>query len=65
MFGVKSGSKKKSKMPYRALLRKSDGPVVEFRPYGVDIITENAVSLNISSAKKAFPAVAGDLDGLH
>jgi hypothetical protein len=54
MFGVKSGSEKKSKMQYRALLWKSDGPVVEFRPYGVDIITENAAVSIFQAQRKHF-----------
>ncbi len=57
--GVGSGSKKKSKIQYRALLRKIDRTVVKFRPYDVDKLRGDAVSLNISRTNKAFPAVAG------
>jgi hypothetical protein len=37
--GVGSGNKKKSKVQYRVLLKKIDGSVAEFRPYGVNKIT--------------------------
>ncbi len=38
--GVGSGNKKKSKVQYRVFLKKIDSLVAEFRPYGVDKITE-------------------------
>jgi hypothetical protein len=41
------------------LLRKIDGTLSEFRLNGVDM--GNAVSLDISRAKKAFPLVAQKL----
>jgi hypothetical protein len=36
----------KSKIPYRLLLRKIDGTIVEFRTYGVDKITGDAINLD-------------------
>jgi hypothetical protein len=52
---VGAGSKKKSKILYRALQRKIDRTMVRFKPYGVDKITRDAISLYISRAKVAFP----------
>jgi hypothetical protein len=42
-------------IPYRVSLRWADGSLAEFRPHGVDQITSNATSLNISKARAAFP----------
>ncbi len=49
-------------MQYRALLRRRDGSIAEILPYGVDRITGNAVSLNLSKAKSLFPAVISNLE---
>jgi hypothetical protein len=38
------------------------GTVVKFRPYGVDRITGDAVSLYLFRTKKTFPTVAGDIE---
>jgi hypothetical protein len=47
---------------YKALLRRRDGSVAEILPYGVDRITGNAASLNLSKAKALFPSVASTLE---
>jgi hypothetical protein len=47
---------------YKALLRRRDGSVAEILPYGVDRITGNATSLNLSKAKSLFPSVASNLE---
>jgi hypothetical protein len=60
--GVGSGNKNKSKVQYRVLLKKRDGRVVEFTPYGIEKITGDAVSINLEKAKSLFPAVAGSLE---
>jgi hypothetical protein len=52
-------NKKKCKILYRALLRKIDGTLSELRLNGVDM--GDAVSFDISRAKKAFPLVAQKL----
>ncbi len=57
-----SGNKNKSKVQYRVLLKKRDGRVVEFTPYGIEKITGDAVSINLEKAKSLFPAVAGSLE---
>ncbi len=49
-------------MQYKALLRRRDGSVAEILPYGVNRITGNAVSLNLSKAETLFPSVAGNLE---
>ncbi len=49
-------------MQYKALLRRRDGSVAEILPYGVDRITGNATSLNLSKAKALFPSVASALE---
>jgi hypothetical protein len=46
----------------KALLRRSDGSVVKLRPFGVDRISGDAASLDLSRAKKTFPTVARDLE---
>jgi hypothetical protein len=55
--GVGAGSKMKSKVQYRVLLKKIDGSVAEFRPYGIDKITGYAESMYLSKAKSTFPAM--------
>jgi hypothetical protein len=47
---------------YRALLRKIDGSVAEFRTYRVDRITGVVVGMDLSKAMKTFPAVARNLE---
>ncbi len=49
-------------MQYKALLRRRDGSIAEILPYGVDKITGNAASLNLSKAKALFPSVASTLE---
>ncbi len=49
-------------MHYKALLRRRDGSIAEIMPYGVDKITGNATSLNLSKAKALFPSVASMLE---
>jgi hypothetical protein len=44
------------------LLRRRDGSVAEILPYGVDRITGNATSLNLSKAKSLFLSVADNLE---
>jgi hypothetical protein len=60
--GVGAGSGGESSVQYKALLRRRDGSVEEILPYGVDRITGNATSLNLSKAKARFPAVASTLE---
>jgi hypothetical protein len=43
---------------YRVLLRKRDGSLAEFTPYGVEKITGDAVRMDLGKAKALFPAVA-------
>jgi hypothetical protein len=42
---VGTGSKNKSKVQYRVLLRKRDGSLAEFTLYGVDKITGDSVRM--------------------
>jgi hypothetical protein len=60
--GVGAGSGGESSVQYKALLRRRDGSIAEILPYGVDRITGNAVSLNLSKAKSLFPSVASNLE---
>ncbi len=60
--GVGAGSGGESSVQYKALLRRRDGSVAEILPYGVDRITGNATSLNLSKAKALFPSVASTLE---
>jgi hypothetical protein len=60
--GVGAGSGGESGVQYKALLRRRDGSIAEILPYGVDKITGNAASLNLSKAKALFPSVAGTLE---
>jgi hypothetical protein len=60
--GVGAGSGGESIVQYKALLRRRDGSFAEILPYGVDRITGNATSLNLSKAKALFPAVASTLE---
>ncbi len=49
-------------MQYRALLRRRDGSIAEIKPYGVDKITGNVTSLNLSKAKALFLSAASELE---
>jgi hypothetical protein len=60
--GVGAGSGGESSVQYKALLRRRDGSIAEILPYGVDKITGNATSLNLSKAKALFPSVASTLE---
>jgi hypothetical protein len=51
-----------SKVQYRVLLKKKDGGVAEFTPYGVEKITGDAMSIDLDKARSLFPAVAGRLE---
>jgi hypothetical protein len=46
----------------KVLLRKIDGTEAEFNTYAIEKITGDAISRDISKAKKTFPALAGDLE---
>ncbi len=60
--GVGAGGGGESNLQYRALLRRRDGSIAEIKPYGVDKITGNASSLNLSKAKALFPFAAPELE---
>ncbi len=60
--GVGAGSGGESSVQYKALLMRRDGSIAEIMPYGMDKITGNAISLNISKAKALFPSVASMLE---
>ncbi len=60
--GVGAGSGGESSIQYKALLRRRDGSIAEIMPYGVDKITGNATSLNLSKAKALFPSVGSMLE---
>jgi hypothetical protein len=60
--GVGAGSGGESSVQYKVLLRRRDGSLAEILPYGVDRITGNATSLNLSKAKALFPSVASTLE---
>ncbi len=60
--GVGTGNKNKSKVQYRALLRRRDGSIAEFTPYGVERITGDAVRMNLDKAKALFPSAACKLE---
>ncbi len=62
--GVGAGSGGESSVQYKALLRRRDGSIAEILPYGVDKITGNATSLNLSKAKALFPSEASTLKSL-
>jgi hypothetical protein len=47
---------------YKALLKRRDGSIAEFNPYGVDRITGNAISMNLNKAKALFPFAAHKLE---
>ncbi len=49
-------------MQYKALLRRRDGSIAEFKHYGVDRITGNASSMNLNKAKALFPFAAHELE---
>jgi hypothetical protein len=59
---VGAGGGGESNVQYRALLRRRDGSITEIKPYGVDKITGNASSLNLSKAKALFPFAARELE---
>jgi hypothetical protein len=59
---VGTGNKSKSKVQYRALLRRRDGSIAEFTPYGVEKITGDAVRMNLDKAKAMFPSAACKLE---
>jgi hypothetical protein len=56
--GVGTGNKNKSKVQYRALLRRRDGSIAEFTPYRVERRTGDAVRMNLDKAKALFPSAA-------
>jgi hypothetical protein len=61
--GVGTGNKNKSKVQYsRVLLRKTDGSLAKFTPYGVEKITGDVVWMDLEKAKVLFPSVAGKLE---
>jgi hypothetical protein len=60
--GVGTGNKNKSKVQYRVLLRKRDGSIAEFTPFGVERITGDAVRMNLDKAKALFPSAACKLE---
>jgi hypothetical protein len=60
--GVGAGGGGESTVQYRALLRRRDGSIAEIKPYGVDKITGNATSLNLSKAKALFPSASSELE---
>ncbi len=60
--GVGTGNKNRSKIQYRVLLRKRDGAVAEFTPYGVEKIIGDALSMSMEKARSNFPVAAGRLE---
>jgi hypothetical protein len=60
--GVGAGGKKESNVQYRTLLRRHDGSIANFSPYGVDRITGNAISMSLDKAKALFPFAASALE---
>jgi hypothetical protein len=60
--GVGTGNRNRSKIQYRVLLRKRDGTVAEFIPYGVEKITGDAVSMSAKKAKGMFPTASRSLE---
>jgi hypothetical protein len=48
------GGKKISQIQYRALLRRTDGSLAEFRPQRVDHMTSDATSLDLSRILRLF-----------
>ncbi len=60
--GVGAGGRSESNVQYKALLRRRDGSIAEFKPYGVVRITGNASSLNMNKAKALFPFAAYELE---
>jgi hypothetical protein len=59
---VGAGSKNRSRVQYRVLLRKRDGGVAEFTPYSMDKITGDSVGIDLGKAKGLFPAVTCSLE---
>jgi hypothetical protein len=62
MSGVGAGSKNKSRVQYRVLLRKRDGGVAEFISYVEGNITGVAVEMDLGKAKELSPAIACKLE---
>ncbi len=60
--GVGTGNKNKSRVQYRVLLRKTDGSLAEFTPYGVEKIIGDAVRMDLEKAKALFPSFACKLE---
>jgi hypothetical protein len=60
--GVGASSGGDSSVQYQALLRRRDGTTAMILPYGVEKITGNATSLDLSKAKALFPTAAGALE---
>jgi hypothetical protein len=60
--GVGTGEKNKSKVQYRALLRRRDGSIAEFTPCGVEEITGDAIRMNLNKARALFPSAACKLE---
>jgi hypothetical protein len=60
--GVGAGGKSESNVQYKALLRRRDRSIAEFKPYGVDRITGNAISMNLDKAKALFPFAERELE---
>jgi hypothetical protein len=48
---------KQIKGAIQSTAKKIDRSLAEFRPYGVDKITGDAASMDLSKAKSTFPAV--------
>ncbi len=60
--GVGAGDRNEFKVQYKALLKRRDGSITEFNPYGVDRITGNAISMNLDKARALFPFAAHKLE---
>jgi hypothetical protein len=60
--GVGAGNKNKLRVQYRVLLRKRDGGMAEFTPFGVEKIIGDAVGMDLGKAKELFPAVVCRLE---
>ncbi len=59
---VGTGNKKKSKVQYRVLLRKRDGSIADFTPYGMERITGDVIRMNLDKAKAMFSSAACKLE---
>ncbi len=49
-------------MQYRVLLRRRDGSIAEFTPYGMEKITGDAIRMNLDKTKALFPSAACKLE---